>query len=102
MMTRLLFCALLTSLALFSPGTVGAATVGTVFVIDMENHNLTQPNPTSNPQQILNNAAAPYMNSLMTPGSPNAAQTAWASRYYNVLFSTGASIHPSEPNYIWQ
>src|ERR1017187_507648 len=36
--------------------------VKTVFVIAMENHNFTQPSPTSSPQQILNNAAAPYIN----------------------------------------
>jgi phosphatidylinositol-3-phosphatase len=142
--------------------------VGDVFVIDMENHNLTQPafsnttftltssasvstgavysnnsqtftvigsfgttletngtgNPTANgtlsllsgtgpatltfssfaisPQQLLNNPAAPYLNSLMTPGDPNAAQTSFASDYLNVLPNTSANIHPSEPNYIWQ
>ena len=75
-----------------------ASTLGTVFYIDMENHNLTQPNPTSSPEQIMGNPAAPYLNSLMTPGNPNAAQTSWASDYTNVA----AGIHPSEPNYIWQ
>ena len=34
----------------------------------------------------------------MTPGDPNAAQTSWASNYYNVA----AGVHPSEPNYVWQ
>ena len=38
-----------------------SAQAGSVFVIAMENHNLTQPNPTSNPQQILGNAAAPHL-----------------------------------------
>src|SRR5262245_47158830 len=77
--------------------------IGDVFVIDMENHNLTQPSSVTSPQQLLNNPAAPYLNSLMTPGNPNAAQTSYASNYYNVLFNDpSVSIHPSEPNYIWQ
>jgi hypothetical protein len=77
--------------------------IGNVFVIDMENHNLTQPGSVTSPQQLLNNPAAPYLNSLMTPGDPNAAQTSYASNYYNVLFNDPTkSIHPSEPNYVWQ
>jgi len=72
--------------------------IGDVFVIDMENHNLTQPSNVTSPQQLLNNPAAPYLNSLMTPGNPNAAQTSYASNYNNV----GPGIHPSEPNYVWQ
>jgi hypothetical protein len=50
------------------------------------------------PQQLKGNPAAPYLNSLMNPLSPNAAQTSWASNYLNA----GVGIHPSEPNYIWQ
>jgi hypothetical protein len=74
-----------------------------VFFIDMENHNLTQPSGLSGPQQLLNNPAAPYLNSLMTPGDPNARQTSFASNYYNVEFNDpSVSIHPSEPNYVWQ
>ena len=73
------------------------ARVGDVFVILMENHDLRQPNPLSSPQQILGNSAAPYMNSLITPGNPNAAQVSYATAYYN----TGVGVHPSEPNYIW-
>ncbi len=80
------------------------STLGDVFYIDMENHNLT-----SNPatvvlpgpyaiQQLLGNPAASYLNSLITPGNPNAAQTSYASNYQSV----GAGVHPSEPNYIWQ
>lgn len=76
--------------------------VGTVFYIEMENHNLTQPSSVTSPQQLQGNSAAPYLNSLMTPGNPNAAQTSWASNYYNVLHDTAANIHPSEPNYVWQ
>src|SRR5579883_1662988 len=77
--------------------------IGDVFYIELENHNLTQPAGLTAPEQLLNNPAAPYLNSLMTPGSPNAAQTAYASNYYNVLYNnSAASIHPSEPNYVWQ
>jgi len=76
--------------------------IGDVFYIEMENHNLTQPSSVTSPQALLNNPAAPYLNSLMTPGNPNAAQTSYASDYLNVLHDTTANIHPSEPNYVWQ
>ncbi len=71
--------------------------IKTVFVIGLENHNLTQPNPTSTPQQLLGNPAAPYLNSLITPGNSNALQVSFAARYYNAAIGT----HPSEPNYVW-
>ncbi len=74
-----------------------AAQVGTVFVIALENHNFTQPTPTSSPEQLLGNPAAPFLNSLITPGNPNAAQTSYATNYINA--ATGD--HPSEPNYVW-
>lgn len=73
------------------------ASAGSIFVIAMENHNFTQPNPTSSPEQILGNPAAPFLNSLITPGEPNAAQVSYATAYYNA----GMGVHPSEPNYIW-
>jgi phosphatidylinositol-3-phosphatase len=77
--------------------------IGDVFYIEMENHNLTQPGSVTSPQQLLGNPAAPYLNSLMTPGNPNAAQTSYASNYYNVEYNNpSVSIHPSEPNYVWQ
>src|SRR5262249_3931102 len=78
--------------------------IGDVFYIEMENHNLTQPPGLSGePQQLLGNPAAPYLNSLMTPGNPNAAQPSYASNYYNALYNNPTvSIHPSEPNYVWQ
>jgi len=63
----------------------------------MENHNLTQPAGANAPQQLMGNPAAPYLNSLMTPGNPNAAQTSFTLNYQN----SGTGIHPSEPNYIW-
>ena len=69
----------------------------------MENHNLTQPSSVTSPQQLLGNPAAPYVNSLITPGNPNAAQTSYASDYYNADYNNpSVSIHPSEPNYVWQ
>jgi len=74
-----------------------AGTIQTVFVIAMENHNWSQPGTPNSPGQISRNPAAPFINSLVTPGNPNAAQTSYASNYQNA----GAGIHPSEPNYIW-
>jgi hypothetical protein len=71
--------------------------VKTVFVIPLENHDLTQQSTNAAAQQLLGNPAAPYINSLLTPGNPNAAQVSYAARYYNV----GQGVHPSEPNYIW-
>src|SRR5580704_11710185 len=78
------------------PCLAGADQIGAIFVIPLENHNWTQPGGGS-PAQILGNAAAPYINSLVTPGNPNAAMVSFASNYQN----SGAGIHPSEPNYIW-
>lgn len=74
-----------------------AAGIGDVFVIAMENHNFTQPASYTSTQAIYGNSHAPFINSLITPGNANAAQTAWASNYG----SLGGSVHPSEPNYIW-
>jgi hypothetical protein len=71
--------------------------IQTVFVIAMENHNWTQPSPGANPAQVFGNAAAPYVNSLVTPGNSNAAQVSFATHYYNV----GIGVHGSEPNYVW-
>jgi hypothetical protein len=79
-------------------GPVFAAPLQTVFVIAMENHNLTQPSSLTSPQQILNNAAAPYINSLMTPGNSNAQYTSYATQMIN----SAPGVHPSEPNYIWE
>ncbi len=71
--------------------------VGSIFVIAMENHNFTQPSTQTSPQPIYGNPAAPFINSLLTPGNPNAAQVSYAVNYFNS--STG--VHPSEPNYVW-
>ncbi len=64
----------------------------------MENHNWTQPsslNATINP--IMGDTAAPFINSLVTPGNPNAVNTAYETNYYQ----PGSGEHPSEPNYVW-
>lgn len=71
--------------------------IKTFFIIPIENHDFTQPNPTASPQQLLGNPACPYFNSLITPGHINAAQVAYATHYYSVALGE----HPSEPNYIW-
>jgi hypothetical protein len=73
------------------------AAAGDIFVIAMENHNFVQPNPTSSPQQIFGNPAAPFINSLITPGNSNAVQVSYATKYHNA----GKGVHPSEPNYVW-
>jgi hypothetical protein len=76
--------------------TAAAGGIQTVFVIGLENHNFVQPTGlTTTPEQILGNPAAPYLNSLIKPGSPNAAQVSFASNYQST------QVHPSEPNYIW-
>ena len=80
------------------------ASVGSVFVIILENRNFTAGTDTSGGAVILGNSAAPYLNALITPGTSNAAQTAWCSAYHNVFATpsgSNPSIHPSEPNYIW-
>jgi hypothetical protein len=71
--------------------------IKTVFVIALENHDWTQDPQNSWVEQILGNPAAPYLNSLITPGNSNAAQVSYATKYYNV----GQNVHPSEPSYIW-
>src|SRR6516225_10861541 len=93
---RRLALGLLTATALSGP--VFAAPIQTVFTISLENHNFTQPDPAGPPQQLLGNAAAPFLNSLVTPGNPNAQYTSYFSQMTNVA----PGVHPSEPNYIWQ
>jgi phosphatidylinositol-3-phosphatase len=68
-----------------------------VFVIAMENHNWTQPNPTSSPQQIFMNPAAPYINSLVNGTSGISDQVSYATNYQAAMIG----LHPSEPNYVW-
>jgi len=74
-----------------------AAVVKKVFVIALENHNWTQPNPLSSPQQIFQNPAAPFINSLANGTSGISSQVAYARGYINAA----PGDHPSEPNYLW-
>ena len=77
--------------------------IGTVWYILLENRNFTE-SETSGGAQIYGSPAAPYINSLITPGNPNAAQVSYCTAYHNVLAvydGSSPSIHPSEPNYIW-
>jgi len=88
-------------LAVFAMATGSASAgpeLGNVFTIDMENHNSTQPSSQTSPGPVFGNPAASYLNSLITPSSANAAQTSYASNYFNVA----AGVHPSLPNYLWQ
>ncbi|MGO8700814.1 MAG: alkaline phosphatase family protein [Limisphaerales bacterium] len=71
--------------------------IKTVFVIALENHDWTQVCPDCSPQQLYGNPAAPYLNSLVTPGNAHAAQVSYATAYYSVA----QGEHPSEPNYVW-
>jgi hypothetical protein len=84
------------ALALAAPA-AQAQKVKTVFYIAMENHNFTQPSSVTGINQIFGNSAAPFINSLVTPGNANAAMVSYASNYQNVA----PGIHPSEPNYVW-
>jgi hypothetical protein len=83
-------------LAIVIASSARADSIGDVFYIAMENHNWTQPSSFTDTQQIKDNLAAPFINSLVTPGNPNAAMVSYASNYQNV-----PGIHPSEPNYVW-
>src|SRR5208282_6456013 len=50
----------------------------------------TQPSTLTSPEQILRNPAAPYINSLVNPGNPNAAQVSYARK-----LSERGGRHPS-------
>ena len=84
-------------------GSARAESVGTVWYILLENRDFTN-SETSGGAQIYGNPAAPYINSLITPGNPNAAHVSYCVAYHNVLSvydGSGPSVHPSEPNYVW-
>ena len=84
-------------LALAAHGTGPGSQVGAIFVIAFENHDMTQPFHLWGREPIQGDDAAPYMNSLITPGNPNAAEVSYARAYYGA----GVHLHPSEANYIW-
>ena len=87
-------------LAIVIASSAQAQQIGDVFYIALENHNFTQPStaPAGTPQQLFKNPAAPFLNSLVTPGNPNAANVSFAGNYQNV----SPNLHPSEPNYVNQ
>jgi hypothetical protein len=87
-------------LAIAIASSAHAQQIGDVFYIALENHNFTQPStvPLGTPQQLFGNTAAPYLNSLVTKGNPNAADVSYAGNYQNV----SPNLHPSEPNYVYQ
>ena len=79
-------------------GPAMAQQIGDVFYIAMENKDFTEPGGIgTNPDQIFQNPAASFENSLVTPGNPNSVDVSYASNYTN----SGTNVHPSEPNYIW-
>src|SRR5262249_16916588 len=105
---RLIGCAFVVSAALVIGGSsLRADDVKTVFVIALENHNWTQPANqfTGGIQQIFQNPAAPFINSLVDGTATGISdQVAYAAAYHNVLATPSGNnphIHPSEPNYIW-
>ena len=84
--------------------TVTSQPVKTVFYILLENRNFTAGTDLTGGSVIAGNAAAPYLNSLITPGNVNAAQVSYCTAYHHVLSTASGSnpsIHPSEPNYVW-
>src|SRR5215469_16838246 len=95
-MSETLHCRMFGTMALLgvlSTFSARADNVKTIFVIAMENHNWTQPTSTANGvQQILQNPAAPFINSLVN-GSARALingtmvniseQAAYAAAYHN-------------------
>src|SRR5262252_7690274 len=93
----------LASAALLVASAAQAAEIKHVFVIALENHNFVQPQAVTDfgLHQIFGNSAAPFINSLVTPGTANAKQTSFASNYVNVPPQNGQATHPSEPNYVW-
>jgi hypothetical protein len=93
------------AVALLVAGAAQAGTLppppGPIFIIPLENHNFIQPKDFIRQQQIYHDPAAPYINSLVTPGNPNAQYVSFAVRYLNVVDQEGRAVHPSEPNYVW-
>lgn len=90
-------------LAATAVASAAQAKIGDVFVIAMENQNATVAGVNaSGLNPIYGNPAAPYINSLITPGNPNAALTSYSSAYHDIVVNSTKDLHPSEPNYIYQ
>jgi hypothetical protein len=92
----ILAAAMLPVLAMAGKASAGG-TLGDVFYIALENHDFTQPSSYTGTQPIFNNPNAPFIDSLLTPGNPNAAQVSYETNY----IQPGNGDHPSEPNYVW-
>ena len=83
--------------------TAAKAQITTVFYILLENRCFTTGTDTSYNNIIKGNSAAPYLNSLVTPGNPAAAQVSYATAYHNDvslpngsnLFNVSGGVHPS-------
>lgn len=105
-MTNLIKLALALSAAATALGAANAQAqgkIGDVFVIAMENQNSTVSGANaSGLNPLYGNPAAPYINSLITPGNPNAQYTAYSSAYHDVVVNASTDLHPSEPNYVYQ
>ncbi|MGA2231407.1 MAG: alkaline phosphatase family protein [Tepidisphaeraceae bacterium] len=89
--------AALTVNVMFGVSVGHAQQVGDVFYIALENHDFTQPTSYTGTQPIFDNPNAPFLDSLLTPGNPNAAQVSYETNY----IQPGNGDHPSEPNYVW-
>ena len=83
--------------AIIIASSASAASIGDVFYIALENHDFVQTAPGHRHVQLYGNSAAPFINSLVTPGNPNAAQTSFALNYQDV----SPDLYPSEPNFVW-
>lgn len=99
------------ALAFGATAAQASGSIGDVFVIAMENQNaaVNGPNASGLPPIYTNpDGAAPFIQSLITPGNANAQYTSWAGQYTDIVYNgpqsnnTTVDLHPSEPNYIWQ
>jgi len=102
-LTKTMLAASAAAMAIAFGATAAQAKIGDVFVIAMENQNSSVSGPNaSGLNPIYGNSAAPYINSLITPGNPNSTYTSYSSAYHNIILNPTTDLHPSEPNYIWQ
>ena len=75
--------------------------VKTIFIIAMENHNWTQPSTQTSPGQVFGNAAAPYINSLVTgPGAFSNVPVGFTSSFNSPAIGQliGVMIYVSAPS----
>jgi hypothetical protein len=102
-LTKIVLAASAAAVAMAFGATSAQAKIGDVFVIAMENQNSSVVGTNaSGLNPIYGNSAAPYINSLITPGNPNAQYSSYSSAYHDIVYNGSTDLHPSEPNYIWQ